>query len=771
MNLLRNNISIVYIFLLAVQVALSAQYFAYSLPISIPDYVYFESVATYFNDHKRVELIAYMVGVMTIGLYFIAVLIIEKKMSKKARWYCLATFSTLNNLKNQKLLVISGVLYIIFPIAVYHLSTPFIIKFLLQIIGLIGSSVFPFWGYLSRYKSKKIKLAQISYLKLKNIMSNKSFYIIFLGFGFLHLGYLFFNPIVHQPKIINEYMNIPEQTILKNGYLVNNQQYLKKLLLGESSLQDAGKKDQFELHGNAVDLEKLDINEYVSKDWLKKNSFELHWQVLSRYMIHHNSFMFIPIGDFELGKKWGDINAQYGLGSAWLFEKLLAWQNSISLDGWLKLSYGFYYIYFVFFVAIVFSITRSLSWTTLIFLLSLALVNNRGYDFLLLPPGESPWRHIFDIVILYLLFLFAEQKKLFFYITALLFGVLSIALSPQIGIMIFLATIVSGIFYALREKFHVWPVVISSTVSVVVAGYCFILSSSANDLAQYYLDGVIGFPIKFHQMFKIFLMIIIGYIFLWKILKERLSLNYVYLVFLVIYAQELILYVVWHYNGDGFKSRAFIYVLTIALLLFPFQKIVADRWKNILLIFSTVAIGVFYITSVIRVNQSKNLYEQIFKQHISYEWKIDRAHIISTMNPVYFQNGVDLIQKYSNGRNGIYMISEYDNFLPFLAHKYSLMPFFDLKWYLVTPRELNKSIQTIKDAKPEYLFVDTGIGRDLNNEIIDVTLPEIGYLHQESIWRVERLRLLNKIFESVAPNYELVEKSYLISVYKRKDLE
>jgi len=148
---------------------------------------------------------------------------------------------------------------------------------------------------------------------------------------------------------------------------------------------------------------------------------------------------------------------------------------------------------------------------------------------------------------------------------------------------------------------------------------------------------------------------------------------------------------------------------------------------------------------------------------------MDRAHIISTMNPLYFQNGVDLIQKYSNGQNGIYIVSEYDNLLPFLAHKYSLMPFFDLKWYLITPKELDKSIKTLQVNKPEYIFIDTGIDRNVNNEIIDQKLPKIGYLNQESIWRVQRLKLLNEVFQSVANDYQLVEKGYLISVYKRKD--
>jgi len=342
-----------------------------------------------------------------------------------------------------------------------------------------------------------------------------------------------------------------------------------------------------------------------------------------------------------------------------------------------------------------------------------------------------------------------------------------VVLNPQIGVMIFIATIISGVLYAYREKNNVLTVAIISLISFIIAVYCFKLSSSTNDLAQYYLDGVIGFPISFTQMFKIFIMVIVSYLLLWKILKDRLLTNYIYLIFLVIYSQELILYIVWHYDINGFKSRSFIYILTVALLLFPFRNIVFDRWKNRIAIVLVLMIATAYVSSVVSVLKSKYQYDQIFEHHVTYTWNMDRAHIISTMNPLYFQNGVDLIQKYSKGQNGIYIVSEYDNFLPFLAHKYSLMPFFDLKWYLITPKELDKSIQTLKINKPKYLFVDTGIDRNLNNEIIDSNIPEIGGFHQESVWRAERLKLLYSIFKSIEKEYILVEKGSLISVYKR----
>ncbi|MEW5833242.1 MAG: hypothetical protein AB1763_10435 [Campylobacterota bacterium] len=828
MNFLRKNIGLIYIFLLAIQVVLIAYYAVKSFQLSVPNYFYFESVALYFNDQKRVELLSYVIGIVLLGVYFLGIMILENMVSLKAKRYSKTVLSGALNPKNKKLMGITGLFLVVLPLLIHFVGKSFSGKLVFQMVVLLLGIALPFWHYFALYHKRTT--VEWFYSKFKNHANNEPFFtknyffaaVLFVAF--LQLLYLFYDPIANRPKIINEYFNIPESTVLKDGKNYDNTVYwqanfpsamtFKNDIGTEQSISNCVFKSPEELgvlepslldgnisydqrhnlfcvnglldlnafgsvqdsqlyhilqrgHYKARDLEMLSLSEN-DKDWLSYNKFEIHWQILSRFMIHHNSFLFIPIADFAQDKNISTINAQYGLGSAWVFHKLLAALNSISLDGWLKVSYLVYYVYFAIFIGVVFAITRNIAWTAIIFLLSLSVINYRGYDFLLLPPGESPWRHFFDILIVYLLFAYANYKRIIFYAAALLFGLGSIVLNPQIGLMIFLAALVSGVLYAYRERYRLKTTLILSLIALPVAGTIFVLTSSANDLASYYLDGVIGFPISFSQIFKIFLMIIVGYVVLWKILKDRLTTNYAHLVFLFLYVQALLLYVVWHYNTEGFKARAFIYILTAGLFAFHFRSMISQRYKNYIAGVIVAITVTVYVDSVSDVLKSKRQYEKIFDRHVTYEWNMDRAHIVSTMNPVYFQNGVDLIQKYSKGQNGIYIVSEYDNFLPFLAHKYSLMPFFDMKWYLITPKELNKSIQVLQKNKPEYLFVDTGIDRNLNNEIIDPKFPEIGYLNQESIWRVQRLKLMNQIFQSVADDYELVEQGYLISVYKRK---
>ena len=96
------------------------------------------------------------------------------------------------------------------------------------------------------------------------------------------------------------------------------------------------------------------------------------------------------------------------------------------------------------------------------------------------------------------------------------------------------------------------------------------------------------------------------------------------------------------------------------------------------------------------------------------------------------------------------------------------MPYPDIQWFVITKKEVSECITRLKEKKPEYLFVDTDINRSLVPDKISPTIYLIGYLSEESEWRVQRLSLLRDIFDSVKKDYEPVEQGYLITAYKRK---
>lgn len=86
----------------------------------------------------------------------------------------------------------------------------------------------------------------------------------------------------------------------------------------------------------------------------------------------------------------------------------------------------------------------------------------------------------------------------------------------------------------------------------------------------------------------------------------------------------------------------------------------------------------------------------------------------------------------------------------------------------MTSKEMDKVVNLILDEKPEYLVVDRYINRNFNNDIIDPNLPVIGYFYHESVWRVNRRKLMQRVFYSVYDLYEPVEEGSLISIYRIK---
>jgi len=95
------------------------------------------------------------------------------------------------------------------------------------------------------------------------------------------------------------------------------------------------------------------------------------------------------------------------------------------------------------------------------------------------------------------------------------------------------------------------------------------------------------------------------------------------------------------------------------------------------------------------------------------------------------------------------------------------MAFFDLQWFLLSPKEVALSVERIKNNKPQYLFVDTDIERDFNGEILLSGLQSIGFPGEESLQRVQRLHLLQQVFQAVKKEYVPVKEGILLTVYKR----
>jgi hypothetical protein len=155
-----------------------------------------------------------------------------------------------------------------------------------------------------------------------------------------------------------------------------------------------------------------------------------------------------------------------------------------------------------------------------------------------------------------------------------------------------------------------------------------------------------------------------------------------------------------------------------------------------------------------------------------YTWNFDRANVLTTMDPAPFAEAIGLIRRYgSHHESDIYIISKYDNLLPFLSHRYSMMPTFELGYYLISERQFLESARILQHGRPVWLFVDSdlmGYAPGRSNDLWAKVFPT-GSEAVERDSRVGRYLQLQRLFARVERDYEEVERGRLISVYRRKD--
>jgi len=345
--------------------------------------------------------------------------------------------------------------------------------------------------------------------------------------------------------------------------------------------------------------------------------------------------------------------------------------------------------------------------------------------------------------------------------------------NSQFGIFVLMALLVAYGIQFLHESrrgtyYEAGFIIIVSLVSLITV---FLTRFAFDPVSKYFLNGLLGFPLSQFNLLALLVLISFGYFILVNTLFFLTSTFKYLAIFLFFYSQELLIYYVWGKLADHWLDLVPIYALTGVLIL---QLLIENvQWLNqnkrrIFFYTLSMIIIVCYIPSVIKYYDAKKQFEMVFADHQVYQWNFDRLKAKSTMDPKFFADAVALIKEYSQQKK-IYIISKYDNILPFLSNRYSGMPFFEVSNFCFSKEEVKQCIDTIKAVNPKYLFVDTDIERNINTDLVGSNNNNIGYLNQESISRVKRLNLLKEIFDSVKYNYKPIKKGLMITVYQRTD--
>lgn len=504
--------------------------------------------------------------------------------------------------------------------------------------------------------------------------------------------------------------------------------------------------------------------------FMADNLYQYHWQILSRGFLHHHNHLFGSAHQFLLGRPLHEIFMQYGLLQTILVGKILALTGDFSYARYMRLYYSFYFVYFALFLYALWILLKN-KWYVLtggILIFSGWLFQT--YLYLYLGPGTNPARYFMYLSVVLCIFEYIKQKQSAYMLGALFSTWFAIGLNTHFGL--FVAIALSGVLLikiitgknARVRRFDIF------TLIALVIGSAYItklVSIGAEPVAQYFFSGLLGFEFSYSVIMYYFAATMVCYgLLIWK-WKDNNPLNYA-LLFMTFFSQGVFIYYLRSAGFYHFCAICSIFVLQGLLALFIAVQGVSRKWQKAitcLLVLSSV-----FIWTRGQVNFHKKAKEakNYFKTHQLYEWDLPHTGFFSTMNPADFKPAVSLVNRYKTGR-GIYLLSQYDNFLPLLTDTYNRLPFIDTQWYLTTQKELDAVISTLKQNKPSVLFVETGLAQ--NNpfsQIIPPDYPLIGYLHDESLWRAQRLNLMKDIFRAVQNDYELVERGDLISIYKRK---
>ena len=523
-------------------------------------------------------------------------------------------------------------------------------------------------------------------------------------------------------------------------------------------------------HQSRDRLERLRDRTYTAEEleFLSKNRLEMRWQILNRWVIHHHNYVLGPINEYALGKPLQDINMQYGVFNIVMMKYLLEKTGGISYQNYFQKWYVFWPVYYALFVAVAFLIFRDVYYVALVCMLACGLINKIDYQHLFLAPGLNPIRHFFDVPVIACLYLYFRNRRWLPLSVGIVLGLISVLNNQQFGLFL-----VGAVFVTLLGKFFLDKAAQSvsdiawGTMALIAAGLI-VLSDNfgKNEMASYFVDGFLGNMIDPIRLFLTMLAISACYIVL-RMENARSELRYTAL-FLLVYVQGVLIYYIWGGDEKHLLNIASIPIFGAAL----FLKLVIDgssakRFQKVVVACLTaiVFLGI-YVPGLGSYYKARQEYTNIFKSHKTHDWNLETAHFRSTMDPMYFTDSISLIQEYESS-NAIHLISRYDNFVPFLAGKYSAMPFFDLQWFLLSPKEVALSVERIKNNKPQYLFVDTDIERDFNGEILLSGLQSIGFPGEESLQRVQRLHLLQQVFQAVKKEYVPVKEGILLTVYKR----
>jgi len=537
------------------------------------------------------------------------------------------------------------------------------------------------------------------------------------------------------------------------------------LLLGLREKSEPGHVDPQEIGSPAPDIRTI-------KKFYLANFLEATDQNSGRGQINHIAHILNPINEFQLGKPLSQIYVQYGLGNTFLMKWAMDLFGGLSVHNYYK-TYIYYTIYFLSVLIMLIYVFRSGFYVLTAFIVMPVYFLFMGYTAYVVAPGIIPTIHLLDAATVMFLVLFLRGQRPLYLFVATILSLTSIVINTQFGMALSIGLLAALFFFSLEKRKGAarirWLLML---LGFAFAGGLLARVSSVGLLREifpYFIAGLFSLPANGAVIVCTLIYLVGSYAFLLLLKHDRSYLKYLYICVFV-YSQGLLVYYYWSgYDNHLPPVFPFIWfqmcvmVYSARNILWPNRPLLREGLNLLMVTVFVVFCFALIPVSVKRFYGEKREFMRSFEAHRTYDWSFERARVVSTLNPEVIQEAVASIRRYTPGQTKAYILSKYDNLVPFLANRYSATPFFDSLSYLYSKKEYAMIVDKIKGDKPLYLFADTNI-----DHYSDLWYVFNRYNPAETTSRLGRYTLLKQIFDEVRTDYDKVEQGQLISVYKRK---
>jgi len=638
-------------------------------------------------------------------------------------------------------------------------------------------------------------------------------------------------------RVPNEFLALPEETIIASGQYVDNIAYINKnnfeglyipdpresltltppFSVAINQLVDLGIIKRFqerapqrfwydqntgrlEIHGQLTDEEYRQLLSLVSDGgkellykkyheditsslkfsnyrydeseirFLRLNREELERAlVLGRFFYHH-VFIFQPVLSGILDGKVVSAS-QYGRGLTEFFSMIIKFSpENLRFNNYLALLYLSYPLYL--FVIALIAVWMGLSRWPIIFVCSIALIGflNSEIETIRLGVGLVPWRHFFDVIVLYNLFIYVRRPSVAVGLLLTAITGLSLYWSREMGFFLAIAVMFGMVLHALiLRQYKQW---IQVGVFFLFVLLCYRLghpNAAAHTTATLLGINTPGLPLGFIQLLAGVELVVAA---VWWSRRPTTPSDdviqysdWIFLGSALVYITLCGVYLLWYPRPHHLAPTVPVIGLAMAIAYRQYFSNTSEIAQKVA--GATIALTLLTLTSVgtLRLLELWGE-ERVFSNHVVHNWNLPNGQITSTGQPELISEGIDLIRKYGE-HTSANILSPWEIVLLPFAGKYKAGPYMVTFDSLLSETEVKVSAEHIVLSPDRMLFADTRIMRGQ----YELPLSTDAYMQNRITASISRLGSnvgLRKVFELIRPCYELVEEGHLISVYKRK---